>query len=161
MLNADRIIIPRKTTGDATKTYGETPLLGFVQVVWNGVGIKNSQGGGVKRVLGNGDHDADLVMRDNHLEGELDTSRGSLGQKDLGRVSWVSVTFRNELGNALADVRDSLRVGVGTNGANVLEQQLCAGNSIAGVELSSSLGVLILEELWVFNKRSNLDRKYR
>ena len=98
-------------------------------------------------------------MRNNHLESELDTGRGSLGQKDFGRISWVSVTLRNELGDALADVRDSLRVGVSTNRANVLEQQLCASNSIAGVELGSSLGVLILEELWVFNKRSNLDRK--
>lgn len=98
-------------------------------------------------------------MRNNHLEGELNAGRSSLGQKDLGRISWVSVTLGNELGDALADVRDSLRVGVGTNRANVLEQQLCAGNGIAGVELGSSLCVLILEEFWVFNKRSNLDRK--
>jgi hypothetical protein len=137
-------------------TYSETPLLGLIQVVWDRVGIKNSQSCGVQRVLGNRNHDADLVVRNNHLEGELDTSRGSLGQKDLGRISWVSITLGNELGNALTDVRDSLGVRVGTDRANVLEQQLCAGNSIAGVEFGSSFGVLVLEKFGVFNKRSNL-----
>lgn len=88
----------------------------------------------------------------------MDTSRGSLGQKDLGGISWVSITLGNELGNALTDVGNSLRVRVGADRANVLEQQLCAGNSITGVEFSCSLGVLVLEKLGVFDKRSNLYR---
>lgn len=100
----------------------------------------------------NGDHDTHFVVLDNHLQSQLDAGGGTLGQEDLGGIGSESITLLDELGNILADVRDTLGVGIGTDGSNVLQQQLGAIDSIAGVDLESKLSILILEKLWVFGK---------
>lgn len=137
-------------------TYSETPTLGLVQVVWHGVGIQNGESGGVKGVLGDGNHDADLVALNNHLERELNTGGSTLCQKDLGGIGGVPIALRDELCNVLTDVGNTLGVGVGTNRANVLEQQLGTGNGIAREESQGSFGILVLEELWVFDEGGDL-----
>lgn len=92
------------------ETYGKAPALGFVQVVWDGVGIKDRQGGSVEGILGNRDHDTHFVVLDNHLQSQLDTGRGTLGQEDLGGIGSISIAFLDELGHILSDVRDTLGV---------------------------------------------------
>lgn len=92
------------------ETYGKTPALGFIQVVWDGVGIEDGQGGGVEGILGNGDHDTHFVVLDNHLQSQLDTGGGTLGQEDLGGIGSKSIALLDELGHILSDVRNTLGV---------------------------------------------------
>jgi hypothetical protein len=56
------------------------------------LGVHESECGGVKRVLRDGDHDARVLVGANDVEKGIDARRGTSRQVDLGRVGREAIT---------------------------------------------------------------------
>lgn len=100
------ILLSNRMKGQTT--YSETPVLVLVQVVGHRACIEDSQSSSVEWVLRDRNHDSDIGVLYNHLEGQLHTSGCALRQIDLGGVGRVSIALSDELGDVVADVRNAL-----------------------------------------------------
>ena len=104
-------------------------------------------------------HDAALFVLGQHLKNVLNTGRGALGQVDVLWLGGVAVATLDELGDVFTDMRDTLRVGICANAANVLEQKLGARNGVLRIQLQQGFPVFRFQKLRVVAQGSDLAEK--
>lgn len=69
------------------------PGLGFVKVVGNAGGVEDGEGGGVERILRNGDEDTRLVGLGEDVKKSVDSGRGTGREVDVVRVGREAVSL--------------------------------------------------------------------
>lgn len=69
------------------------PGLGFVEVVGNAGGVEDGEGGGVERVLRDGDEDTRLVGLGEDVKKSVDSGRGTGGEVDVISVGREAVSL--------------------------------------------------------------------
>lgn len=69
------------------------PGLGFVEVVRNTGGVEDGEGGGVERILGDGDENARFVGLGEDVKKSVDSGRGTGREVDVVRVGREAVSF--------------------------------------------------------------------
>ena len=117
----------------------ESPVVLFAQVVRFVLTAENVDGGGVERILRNGDQDTVGGLVNEELEGILNGLGSTVGQENVLGVARITVTLFNVLGNIFADLGDTVGVGVGTRTTRVGNEEFLS--SLEGIRVEH-LGVL-------------------
>ncbi len=91
----------------------ELPALGLVQVVGHHAALVEGDGGGIERVLGDGDHDPVLRPGDEEAQDGLHALAGAVREEDGIGVHPHVVAFEDELGHRLPDEAHAPALAVG------------------------------------------------
>lgn len=79
--------------GSADGVQVGAPASGLVEVVGNAGGVEESEGGGIERVLGDGNKDTGVGSGADDVEEGVDTGRGAGGEVDLGGVGREAISL--------------------------------------------------------------------
>jgi hypothetical protein len=132
------------------------PSILLVQVVGNALGVEQAESGGVERVLRDRDEDTGVGRGADDSQEGVDTSTGTGGEVDVGRVGRVAVASLDEVGNGLPDTKRTLRLRVCADRLDVLEQGPGALNDILLVAQALLQNVLVLQQLRVLHQTEDL-----
>lgn len=91
-LELDAVCLPFEDRALDFRWVGGPPF-GFVKVVGDGDAAVAGDGGGVERVLRDGDEDAGVLGRDEEVEEEVDAEGGTGGEEDVVGICGVAVTL--------------------------------------------------------------------
>ena len=111
----------------------ESPIVLLAQVVRLILTTEDVNGGGVERILRNGDEDTVGGLVNEELESILNSLRGTVGQENVLGVARITVTLLNVLGDIFADLGDTVGVGVSTRTTRVSNEEFLS--SLEGIRV--------------------------
>ena len=121
-LDADVLLLGLFERG-AHGLHGHAPSVVLVQVVVDLGASVEGDGGGVERVLGDGEKHTVLLGVDEHQQAVLDTVGGAVGEEDVGGVAGVAVPLADKVGDVANDHIGALGLGVGAGAALGMERR--------------------------------------